>query len=126
MISEKDIDLTRLILGRLRHGGNLKTVSDAQDKCLEEEIADMVAAHRTLGIPEELSPVEGDLLPPIGSKVFIHLARQDEWVEHTVVGYYVWGSPSSVSSAYSRVFVRVVDRDGFLNARILMDVKIAL
>jgi hypothetical protein len=38
-------------------------------------------------VAEVLEPVEGDLLPPLGSKVLIHLARQDAWVEHAVTGY---------------------------------------
>jgi len=70
-----------------------------------------------------LTPVEGDLLPAVGSKVLIHLARQDEWVEHTVVGYYVWGSLDGRDERMHRVFVRVVSDDGILNARMLRDVR---
>lgn len=69
-----------------------------------------------------LPPVNGDLLPPIGSKVLIHLAREDKWVEHTVVGYYAWENHRPDPSVH-RVFVRVRDAEGYLNARLLSDVR---
>lgn len=72
--------------------------------------------------PDTLPPVEGDVLPPIGAKVLIHLASQDAWVEHTVAGYYVWPNHGLVQSVF-RVFVRVRDRDGYLNARCLQDIR---
>lgn len=68
-------------------------------------------------------PVEGDLLPAIGSRVLIHLASNDAWVEHTVTGFYVWGALANVSPAYSRVFVNVVSDDGYPNAWLLADVR---
>ena len=68
-----------------------------------------------------IPPVEGDLLPPIGSKVLIHLASCDEWVEHEVVGYYVW--PELRPGMGYRVNVRVRDKAGYLNARALKDVR---
>lgn len=68
-----------------------------------------------------LPPVYGDLLPSIGSQVLIHLASQDKWVAHTVVGYYVWGAFDS--DMLHRVYVRVQDSDGILNARMLRDVR---
>jgi hypothetical protein len=68
-----------------------------------------------------LPPVEGDLLPPVGSKVLIHLNSLSKWVEHEVVGYYVWGNLGDEENLH-RVFVRVVDADGILNARLLSDV----
>ena len=71
----------------------------------------------------ELDYVDGDILPPVGASVAIHLASCDKWVDHTVVGYYVWGPLGGIDSAYSRVFVRVLDDQGILNARILKDVK---
>lgn len=74
-----------------------------------------------------LEPVEGDLLPPVGSKVLIHLGRQDEWVEHTVAGYYVWPAhPFQIKEGQKdahRVFVRVVDAKGYDNARLLSEVR---
>ncbi|MDH1575470.1 hypothetical protein [Pseudomonas sp. GD03746] len=69
-----------------------------------------------------LPPVVGDLLPPVGSKVLIHLAREDEWVEHTVVGYYAWENLRPDPSVH-RVCVRVRDADGYLNARGLGDIR---
>lgn len=71
---------------------------------------------------EPLPPVDGDLLPPIGSKVLIHLGREDKWAEHTVVGYYAWGNHGLDQKVY-RVFVRVRDAEGYLNARLLSDVR---
>lgn len=67
-------------------------------------------------------PVEGDLLPPVGSKVLIHLASLDEWVERTVTGYYVWGDLGG-SKHLHRVFVRVVSESGYPNARMLHEVR---
>lgn len=72
----------------------------------------------------ELEPVTGDQLPPVGAKVLIHLARQDEWVEHTVVGYYAWKDLGGDANLH-RVFVRVVDANGYENARLLCDVRSA-
>ncbi|MDO7911386.1 hypothetical protein Q6A49_12665 [Pseudomonas sp. 22-AL-CL-001] len=69
-----------------------------------------------------LPPVDGDLLPPINSKVLIHLGREDKWVEHTVVGYYAWGSHGLDQNVH-RVFVRVRDAEGCLNARLLNDIR---
>lgn len=69
-----------------------------------------------------LEPVEGDLLPAIGEEVLIHLARSDKWVPHRVVGYYAWGDHGGNDSLH-RVFVRVVDADGYPNARLLKDVR---
>jgi hypothetical protein len=69
-----------------------------------------------------LDPVTGNQLPAIGSEVLIHLGRSDAWVEHTVVGYYAWGDLGGNQSLH-RVFVRVRDADGYLNARLLKDVR---
>lgn len=69
-----------------------------------------------------LEPVEGDLLPPVGSKVLIHLASPDAWVEHTVAGYYVWGDLGGNKHLH-RVFVRVVSNSGYPNARMLHEVR---
>lgn len=68
-----------------------------------------------------LPPVEGDVLPAIGSTVLIHLARSDSWVPHKVVGYYVW--PPLKPGGGWRVNVRVENRNGYLNARPLEDVR---
>ena len=91
----------------------------------QEAVGKIVAAHNRTSpqAREPLEPVEGDLLPAIGSKVLIHLARQDEWVEHTVAGYYVWGDLDGRENRRHRVFVRVFSADGILNARMLCDVR---
>ncbi|MEE5068625.1 hypothetical protein V2J79_05265 [Pseudomonas alliivorans] len=69
-----------------------------------------------------LEPVVGDQLPPVGSKVQIHLGSLDAWVDHTVAGYYVWGDLGG-NDSLSRVFVRVRDESGYLNARLLKDIR---
>lgn len=73
--------------------------------------------------PQEALPaVDGDLLPAIGEKVLIHLNSSDSWVEHRVVGYYVRGDLGR-NTGFHRVFVRVVDSNGYPNARLLQDVR---
>lgn len=71
---------------------------------------------------QELPSVHGDVLPQVGDKVLIHLGRSERWVEHTVVGYYVWKGLGGDDSLH-RVFVRVKSADGYLNARMLKDVR---
>lgn len=72
--------------------------------------------------PVSLEPVEGDLLPAIGDTVLINLGSLGAWVPQRVVGYYVLGDLNS-GKALHRVFVRVVDDKGHLNARMLCDVR---
>jgi hypothetical protein len=92
-------------------------------------LVSLVAAPTPATDQDALEPVEGDLLPPVGSKVLIHLASQDAWVEHTVTGYYVW--PALKHQVYEgqkdahRVFVRVKDANGYGNARLLSGVRLA-
>lgn len=74
---------------------------------------------------DALDPVEGDVLPPIGSRVSIHLASVDAWQECTVVGYYVWPSHEG-NQRLHRVNVRVRMDDGTLNARMLCDIRAAM
>lgn len=69
-----------------------------------------------------LEPVYGDVLPQVGDAVLIHLGRSERWVKHTVVGYYVWKDLGGSDSLH-RVFVRVKSADGYLNARMLKDVR---
>lgn len=71
---------------------------------------------------QQLPPVEGDVLPPINSRVLIHLNSSDSWVPHTVVGYYVWPDRNGSTSLH-RVNVRVRSDDGYLNARMLSDIR---
>jgi hypothetical protein len=91
-----------------------------QPEMTDAQIDAAVLARRRLRAP--LDPVHGDLLPPMGSKVLIHLARQDAWVEHTVVGYYVHGAHAGGTHLH-RVFVRVKDSEGYSNARMLCDIR---
>lgn len=73
------------------------------------------------GVPV-LDPAPGDLLPEVGTRVKIHLAREDLWVEHEVVGFYVWGDLKG-DRWLQRVFVRVRHDDGSFNARPLHEVR---
>ena len=102
------------VVGRNAEGLGQETPAliDALDDALSDSAAPSVP----------LPPVNGDLLPPVGSKVLIHLAREDEWVEHTVVGYYAWENLRPDPSVH-RVCVRVRDADGYLNARGLGDIR---
>lgn len=70
----------------------------------------------------QLDPVEGDVLPPVGAKVDIHLGSMNAWVPHTVTGYYVWGDLQKREHVH-RMFVRVVDSEGYPNARMLGDTQ---
>lgn len=81
-----------------------------------------MTGNQVSGASNKLDPVEDDLLPAIGEKVLIHLSSSDSWVEHRVVGYYVWGDLGR-NTGLHRVFVRVVDSDGLPNARLLRDVR---
>lgn len=83
-----------------------------------EHLQEVCEAVGQLGLP----PAHGDVLPEIGTKVLIHLGRSERWVEHTVVGYYVWKDLGGNDSLH-RVFVRVKDSEGHLNARMLKDVR---
>lgn len=69
-----------------------------------------------------LDPMHGDVLPPIGSTVWIRLASRKAWIAHKVTGYYVWKDLKG-SEFLHRVFVRVVCSKGFPNARMLCDIK---
>lgn len=69
--------------------------------------------------PPALEPVDGDLLPPVGSRVFILHGRDDDAHACIVTGYYVWGSEHP---RLNRVFVRLVyEGTNTPNARMLCD-----
>lgn len=93
----------------------------AKELKLQAEIRELKARIATFECNLEREP--HDLLPPVGAKVYIHLASSDLWVEHTVVGYYVWGALDGLTDSYHRVFVRVVDDEGVPNARLLKDIR---
>lgn len=82
----------------------------------------VVLATRPAAQAVKLPPVDGDVLPGVGSTVQIHLGRSDTWAPHTVVGYYAWNDLGGNDSLH-RIFVRVRDADGHLNARLLKDVR---
>lgn len=102
---------------RIEIGTEVCAMPDVRDYGRACALAAMAAP-----VPLPLPKVDGDILPAIGSKVLIHLGSQDEWVEHTVVGYYVWPNHGLTASVF-RVFVRVRDKGGSLNARCLQDIR---
>jgi hypothetical protein len=55
----------------------------------------------------KLEPVHGDVLPPMGSRVYIRHGRDDNAHPCIVVGYYAWPDRHGNKSLH-RVFVRVV------------------
>lgn len=67
---------------------------------------------------KNLDDVPGNVLPPIGATVQIHLASRSAWVEHTVVGYYV----TIAQDRTYQINVRVIDENGYENARYLGDI----
>jgi len=75
-----------------------------------------------MAVPAPRPRVHGDRLPRVGEPVLIHLAREDKWVEHEVVGYHVLGDHEH-SRHLHRVFVDVEDANGVPNSRMLCDVK---
>ena len=71
-----------------------------------------------------LAPVGGDMLPPIGERVLIHVATENAWITHMVVGYYVWPwGKENMENNLWRVFVRVVSDKGHENARELQAIR---
>lgn len=115
-----DLQLARRILTHLGYAVGESLEPGANPRA--ERLAQLL--HDDPRVLPDLAPVEGDLLPKIGDKVFIHLARQDQWVEHVVVGYYVWPSLHRGDTAVHRVNVRVRDSEGFYNSRMLQDVRL--
>ena len=99
----------------------LKTGYEAYER-VNAELKAEVEKLRNAAAP--LGPVNGDQLPAINSKVLIHLSSCDAWVEHTVVGYYAWEGLGA-NEYLHRIFIRVRDADGYLNARLLKDVRTA-
>ncbi len=61
-------------------------------------------------------------MPPVGEKVWFHLASSASWVSSRVVGYYVWNAPLPIDPTYSRVYIRMVDEYGVKNARLIKDI----
>ena len=110
----------------LGHNEHLTLLLEARSRLMlgVEIERDQLKAENAALRKESLSidPVGGDQLPAIGSKVLIHLSSCDAWIEHTVVGYYAWGDLDANEHLH-RVFIRVRDADGCLNARLLKDVR---
>lgn len=70
---------------------------------------------------EELEPVYGDLLPPVGSRVYILHGRDKDAHACLVTGYYAWGNLGS-DKHLNRVFVRLVyEGTKTTNARLLSE-----
>lgn len=69
----------------------------------------------------KLEPIEGDVLPAIGSRVFIRHGRDDAAHACTVTGYYAWGDLGGARHLH-RLFVRLVyEGTDCAQARLLAD-----
>ena len=97
-----------------------RMVAATPDEWPGYEVRTLIARPAPAAAPV-LEPVHGDLLPPVGSTVWIRHGRDDDAHECTVLGYYAWGDLGG-NRRLSRVFVRVAyaRRDG-VNARMLCD-----
>ena len=82
----------------------------------------MLEAARVLAEPPaEQEPVYGDVLPPVGSRVYIRHGRDDDAHACTVTGYYAWADLGG-SNLLHRVFVRLVyEGTTVQQARLLRD-----
>lgn len=96
-----------------------KSISDLSEQI--EKLSSSIKMLSTEPLTHALDPVEGDILPPLGSLVYIELASAKKRQKVTVVGYYVWPGLKDQGS-HPRVFVRVKDEHGTPNARLLKDV----
>lgn len=89
------------------------------------ENAGSVPRHDKALAPETLvlEPVPGDLLPAVGSRVFIRHGRDNSAHACIVVGYYAWPAATGFKEPYyHRVFVRLVYEGTMLhNSRMLSD-----
>lgn len=82
--------------------------------------ADFCAAATTQAEPIQ-EPVYGDVLPPIGSKVYIRHGRDDDAHACIVTGYYAWDDHGGDKRLH-RVFVRFVyEGTNCQNSRMLCD-----
>jgi len=70
------------------------------------------------GLPD---PQTHSLLPPVGARVKIELARPLCLVEVKVTGYTVWADLGG-DPHLNRVFVNVLDNEGYPNSRLLKDI----
>ena len=69
----------------------------------------------------KLEPVYGDVLPPVGSRVFIRHGRDNDAHACIVTGYYAWGDLKGDKRLH-RVFVRMVyEGTSIEQARMLCD-----
>lgn len=79
------------------------------------------AWNRRAQVVPQLEPVEGDQLPPVGSRIFIRHGRDDDAHACIVTGYYVWGDLKGDKRLH-RVFVRMVyEGTQTQNTRMLCD-----
>lgn len=111
--------LVKLAESGIRTSPVMKTIED-----LGKQIAALSSSIKMLSndpLAEALEPVEGDILPPLGSQVYIELASSNRRQRVSVVGYYVWRGLKD-QGAHARVFVRVKDEHGIPNARLLEDI----
>jgi len=107
----------------------IKSVAGIQERA-EKTIPDLVKwRNSAYDNPYFVNP-EGNMLPPIGSTVWIHLNSMRAWMPHKVVGYYVLENLNDSDILHYRVFIQVKDvtndNDAVIsdNARLLHEVRL--
>ncbi len=89
----------------------------------EAVLACITAALESVAAPKAApgEPVHGDVLPPVGSRVYIRHGRDNDAHACTVTGYYAWGDLGGDKRLH-RVFVRLVyEGTDIQQARMLCD-----
>ena len=112
-------ELVKLADSGIRTVQVTKSISELSDQVAKLSLSIKMLSNEPLA--GALEPVEGDILPPLGSQVYIELASSNRRQRVTVVGYYVWPGLKD-QGAHARVFVRVKDEHGTPNARLLQDI----
>lgn len=85
------------------HGMTEKHFDRAVQKAIQRDRASRAAAPKAAPV----EPVHGDVLPPVGSRVYIRHGRDNDAHACTVTGYYAWGDLGGDKRLH-RVFVRLV------------------
>ncbi|QYW06524.1 hypothetical protein uan_112 [Pseudomonas phage UAntarctica] len=91
---------------------------DTQVKMVVRRVREKIAAHRQPPNWEGGPDIMGNLLPPLGSVVSIHLGRSDSWVNHRVTGY-----TARLVDGQVRLCVDVMDAKGYPNQRAINEIN---
>lgn len=97
----------------------LVRMSKVMDPDLQDALEAFARRLAAATAPAALDPVHGDVLPAVGSRVFIRHGRDDDAHACIVTGYYAWPALGGVKHLH-RVFVRLVyEGTDTANARLL-------